>query len=226
MRPQSSHTQRGAQRRYVPGSSRGGRNATTLLAQVADIERGTRIRERREELHLTQPGVVELIEQLQDALPTTHRLHRDVLGKAPVGLRGYQTWEAGGGIDWEKAKLLAEVLQMDVREMMHGPREDQPTPDPFADADQDARIAAMEARLMEQADMIRGLIDDQNKLLERQSEILARIEAAVDREDLAATKGARLLDQAAEHIAQVLPAAAPAPEAAPKEHATSGSRQG
>jgi hypothetical protein len=87
---------------------------------VADVQRGERIRERREELHLTQPAVVDLLEAAAYKLPRSHDLHPDKAGKPPVTLRGFQTYEAGGGIVWEKAKLLAQVLQMDVQEMMSG----------------------------------------------------------------------------------------------------------
>jgi hypothetical protein len=137
-----------------------------LLNQVADIERGQRIRGRREELHLTQPAVVDLMEEAAKALPDTHELHPSKLGRAPVGLRGYQTYEQGGGIVWEKAKLLAEVLHLDVQEMMEGPRE---TPDlltpPPAPVDWYRRI---EHRL-----------DEHERILTGQSAALERIEAAL-----------------------------------------------
>jgi transcriptional regulator with XRE-family HTH domain len=128
MKTKSRHTQRFAQRSYAAGSSRAGRSVTTLLAQVEDIERGRRIKARREELHLTQPAVVDLLEEAAAALGADHPLHPDKLGKAPVTLRGYQTWERGGGIAWEKAKLLAGVLGADVRALMNGV-DRQPTPD-------------------------------------------------------------------------------------------------
>jgi transcriptional regulator with XRE-family HTH domain len=128
MKTKSRHTQRFAQRSYAAGSSRAGRSVTTLLAQVEDIERGRRIKARREELHLTQPAVVDLLEEAAAALEADHPLHPDKLGKAPVTLRGYQTWERGGGIAWEKAKLLAGVLGADVRALMNGV-DGQPTPD-------------------------------------------------------------------------------------------------
>jgi transcriptional regulator with XRE-family HTH domain len=102
-----------------------------LLAQVANIERGTRIRERREALHLTQPAVVDLLEEAAQALPEDHDLHPAKAGKAPVTLRGYQSYEHGGGIVWEKAKLLAQVLQIDVQAMMSGESDKTETPDPF-----------------------------------------------------------------------------------------------
>lgn len=157
MSTKATHTQHSRQRRYVAGSSRGTRSATTLLAQVADIERGTRIRERREELHLTQPAVVDLLEEAAKALPRSHDLHPSNLGKAPVTLRGYQTYEQGGGIVWEKAKLLAGVLQMDVQAMMSGPVEREQTPTPFAgQGDVTARLERIEQSLKRIEDAISG----------------------------------------------------------------------
>lgn len=185
MDTQSTHTQHKRQRRYVPGSSRKPRSAATLLAQVADKQRGERIRERREELHLTQPAVVELLEEAAEALPPTHELHPEKLGKAPLTLRGLQTYEQGGGIVWEKAKLLAQVLQMDVQAMMSGEREQGPTPDPFPPAN-DAladRLDAIEATLTElRRERAEGMREVQ-EYLQRQDAILTRIEAAIQRED-------------------------------------------
>jgi transcriptional regulator with XRE-family HTH domain len=155
MKTKSRHTQRSAQRSYAAGSSRAGRSVTTLLAQVEDIERGRRIKARREELHLTQPAVVDLLEEAAAALEADHPLHPDKLGKAPVTLRGYQTWERGGGIAWEKAKLLAGVLGADVRALMNGV-DGQPTPDlsrdgagGSVDGGLEGRIAHMEDTLQE-----------------------------------------------------------------------------
>jgi transcriptional regulator with XRE-family HTH domain len=169
MSTQSTHTKHKRQRGYATGSLRGRHSAVTLRDQVADIERGIRIRERREELHLTQPAVVQLLEEAASRLPEDHDLHPARAGKAPVTLRGYQSYEQGGGIVWEKAKLLAQVLQLEVQAMMSGEPED--TPDPFAAAhDPQAEwMTRMEA-----------LIDRQNDLLERQSLILERIEARLE----------------------------------------------
>jgi hypothetical protein len=132
-----------------------------LLGELADKERGDRIRDRRDELHLTQPAVVELLEAAAWQLPESHELHPRTAGKnakppkpqkAPVTLRGYQSYEGGGGIVWEKAKLLAQVLQMDVRVMMSGDERAAPAPDPFAkrrqeDAPVDVRLDAVEGAL-------------------------------------------------------------------------------
>lgn len=145
--------------------------AGTNQPDTLDIARGERIKARRQELHLTQPAVVDLIEKAAYELPDTHELHPDRAGKAPVTLRGYQTYEGGGGIVWEKAKLLAQVLQIDVQEMMNGalgeyetPLVSSGTPSPFAGR------------------------DDLTERLKRQSRILARIEQAIELEDEAARR--------------------------------------
>jgi transcriptional regulator with XRE-family HTH domain len=92
-----------AKRNYVPGTSRRPQRAATLLAQVADLERGERIKALREQvLHLTQPVVAE---------------------RVGVTLRAYQEWEAGGGIAWENAKRLAKVLGATPDFIMSGDRE-------------------------------------------------------------------------------------------------------
>lgn len=55
----------------------------------ADAERGDRIKWLREEkLHLTQEAMSD---------------------RVGITLRGYQEWEAGGGIKWDNAKKLAKV---------------------------------------------------------------------------------------------------------------------
>lgn len=95
-----------AQHKFVPGASRGPRRAATLLAQMADLERGDRIKALRDGLHLTQPVVAD---------------------RVGVTLRGYQEWEAGGGIQWENAKRLAKALRTSPDYIMSG--EPQATPD-------------------------------------------------------------------------------------------------
>lgn len=82
-----------------------------------------------------------------------------------------------------------------------------------------------EDRTLAVLESVEALLQKQNGLLSRQSKILERIEAAIEREDLTATEGARLLHQAAEHIALVLPAAVQDPAPEPTEHATSGSQE-
>jgi transcriptional regulator with XRE-family HTH domain len=180
-----------SQGRYAPGTSRGARSATTLLAQVADIERGQRIKAQREGLHLTQPAVVDLIEAAARELPREHPLHPEQLGKAPVTLRGYQAWEKGGGVRWENAKLLAQVLHTDVTRLINGaPAE---TPDPFP------------APVQEQLAEMGKAIEKQADALVTQASVLKELRDAVrELRELIATQqtAAQELDEAAKRIAR------------------------
>ena len=184
MRPQSTHTQHKRKNHYAPGTSRGARSATTLLAQVADLERGQRIKARRVELHLTQPAVVDLIEELAKDLPPEHALHPDNAGKAPVTLRGLQTWEQGGGVAWEKAKLLAQALQTDARSLINGVPVDAPTPDlsrgGAGQDDTEDRLARMEARLDQHAQRVEELLEEQSELLKQIRGATSAFQAVVD----------------------------------------------
>jgi transcriptional regulator with XRE-family HTH domain len=89
-------------------TSQRARSFRTLLAQMADLERGQRIRELRLAKHMTQPAAAEL---------------------AGVTLRAYQAWEAGGGIRFEHVKTLARALNGDADFILNGPKP--ATPDPF-----------------------------------------------------------------------------------------------
>jgi transcriptional regulator with XRE-family HTH domain len=141
---------------------------------VADLERGQRIKARREDLHLTQPAVVELLERAAQELPTDHPMHPDKLGKPPVTLRGLQTWEQGGGIAWEKAKLLALVLQTDVKVLINGVTNT--TPDLFVKADGpvDERLDRIEAALTTMLGHVENLA---NRAQEQRHELMDRLEA-------------------------------------------------
>lgn len=59
---------------------------------MADLARGTYLRELRAGVHETQ---------------------QDVADAAGVSLRAYQAWEAGGKIKWENAVRLAEHFKVD-----------------------------------------------------------------------------------------------------------------
>lgn len=72
---------------------------------MADLERGLRVKGLREAAHLTQEAIA------------------DELG---VTLRGYQEWEAGGGIKWDNAKKLAKFHDVDTEFLMNGPRDETP----------------------------------------------------------------------------------------------------
>src|SRR4051794_39121082 len=85
--------------RFAASSSRRTRRASTLLAQMAELARGERIKQLREDRHLTQPAVAEAV---------------------GVTLRAYQAWEATGGIRWGNAKKLAAFFGIDVQELWAG----------------------------------------------------------------------------------------------------------
>lgn len=66
----------------------------------ADSERGDRIKWLREDkLHLTQEAMAD---------------------KVGITLRGYQEWEAGGGIKWPNAQKLAKVAGVTADWIMSG----------------------------------------------------------------------------------------------------------
>jgi vacuolar-type H+-ATPase subunit I/STV1 len=250
MGAQSTHTKHDRQGGYVPASSRKAQRTTTFISQLQahleavaggqaldDIERGLRIKEQREALHLTQPAVVELMEQAAWGLSTSDDLHPSNAGKPPLTLRGLQTYEAGGGIVWGKAKLLAQVLQMDVQVMLNGERRDEErTPEPLPvrrDGGEDrlARIedaiAAMRQERADEAQAIRDLLAQQDALLERQTKLLERIEARLSDDHGVRDEIADLIDRTRREIVQAGPLEAetdppPVPEptaAAPKSRA-------
>lgn len=115
------------------------------------------------------------MEELAWKLPRDHSLHPETAAEEkgkdrpqpPLTLRGLQTYEKGGGIVWEKAKLLAQVLRVDVQEMMSGEYEDLPTPDL-------SRPASVEAPLAEILAAITAQLAEQTKVLERIEQALAR----------------------------------------------------
>ena len=99
-----------------------------MLAQMADLERGDRIKALREGRHLTQPAVAE---------------------RVGVTLRAYQGWEAGGGIQWENAKRLGRFLGATPDYIMSG--EPRSTPDLHGAVSQldriEQAIKALDAKL-------------------------------------------------------------------------------
>lgn len=90
---------------------------------MADLERGERIKELRLARHLTQPAVAEAI---------------------GVTLRGYQKYEAGGGIKWDNAKALAKFFRVDPDYLMSGPKTE--TPD-LSRNGQPSQLDRIEAKL-------------------------------------------------------------------------------
>lgn len=118
MKINSAHT------KYVPGTSRGPRRAITLLSQVADLQRGERIKELRDARHLTQPVMAERVD---------------------VTLRAYQNWEAGGGMKWENAQRLAKTFGVTPDYIMSGePRE---TPNLFERNGEPSQLDRIELEL-------------------------------------------------------------------------------
>lgn len=95
-----------ANRNLVIGSSQRPRSLSTLLDQMADLQRGARIKELRHANHLKQPAVAE---------------------RVPVTLRAYQEWEAGGGIAWENVKALAKIFGVDPDYILSGPKAETPS---------------------------------------------------------------------------------------------------
>jgi hypothetical protein len=126
---------------------------TVLLRMAADQERADRIR------------------ALKQARPDlTWRRIGDYVG---VSERAAINWQKDGGMDYDNAKKLAELLEVDVDYIWRGTETD--TPDPFP--------ATFEDRIDQAEQRLTSLIEKQNELLTRQSEILERIERAIERED-------------------------------------------
>lgn len=143
---------------FSRGSLRDTRSArTVLLRMAADQDRAERIR------------------SLKQARPDlTWRRIADFVG---VTERAAADWQKKGGIDYANAEKLAEILEVDVDYIWRGPQNNG-TPDLFPDATIEDRLDRMERRLM-------NLLEQQNELLARQSEILEKIEAAMDEESVA-----------------------------------------
>lgn len=182
-----------AKRNYAPGTSRRPRSVDTLRAQMEDLARGERIKALREERHLTQPAVIELFEELARRRGWEPKKP----GERPLTLRGYQAWEAGGGIKWENVKVLAAVFAEEPEFIMSGrqggigripdlsliqgaAREEQ-----LDDVDTkfSKRVDKVEQRLKRIED---ALIDDEQSvraLLKKQTELLEDIRTLVGDED-------------------------------------------
>lgn len=139
-----------AHKKFAPGTSRGPRKAATLLAQMADLERGERIRQLREQHHLTQPAVAD---------------------KVHVTLRAYQGWEAGGGIQWANAKRLAKALGTSPDFIMSG--------QPHETPDLSLAPSQLEQQMRDLTQAVR-LLEEQTRLLRaeaatRDAEVLMQI---------------------------------------------------
>jgi hypothetical protein len=133
---------------------RTGTARTVLLRMAADQERAARIDALKE----TRPDL-------------TWRRIADHVG---VSERSAYNWKVTGGIDYENAKKLAGVFDVDVDYIWRGPAEEDRAPSPFAGQDALAdRFDALEQRVIEQLAEHARKVED---LLARQSDILASIE--------------------------------------------------
>jgi transcriptional regulator with XRE-family HTH domain len=113
---------------------------------MEDLARGERIKALREERHLKQPAVIDLLERK--------------VGAKVVGLRGYQLWEAGGGIKWENVTLLADVFGVEPEWIMTGAeRHTPPTPDLAGSLNGDSRSQT------EQLDRIETLLRENQQIM-------------------------------------------------------------
>lgn len=138
-----------------------------LLRMAADQERADRIRA----LKLERPDL-------------TWRRIADYVG---VAERSATDWQKKGGIDYDNAKKLAALFEVDVDYIWRGPIESERAPSPFAGQDAIAeRLAAIEERVTDQlAEHARRV----ENLLTRQGEILDRIEQATERTGAAGYEG-------------------------------------
>jgi transcriptional regulator with XRE-family HTH domain len=125
---------------FVAGSSRGPRRLDTLRAQMAsemaDLERGERIRELREARRLTQPAVWERMCAVGGPKPN---------GKPFISFRMYQRYEEGRGISWEKLRVLAEVLDAGEDYILRGEGERR-QPRPARSVDATSRSGSLPSR--------------------------------------------------------------------------------
>lgn len=87
---------------FVPGTSRGPRNAATFALQMA--------RERQRQLEMANR-----IKELRGAKPQPV-----VADEVGVRLRTYQHWEAGDGIAWENLQRLAKLFGVSENYLLYG----------------------------------------------------------------------------------------------------------
>jgi transcriptional regulator with XRE-family HTH domain len=107
-----------------------------MASEMADLERGERIRELREARRLTQPAVWERMCAVGGPKPN---------GKPFISFRMYQRYEEGRGISWEKLRVLAQVLDAGEDYILRGEGERrQPRPARSVDADMAERFAGID----------------------------------------------------------------------------------
>lgn len=187
-----------------PASLRGsGAARTVLLRMAADQERADRIRA----LKLERPDLTW--RRIADAVGVTERSATD--------------WQKKGGIDYENAKKLAAVFEVDTDYIWRGPSDGERAPSPFAGQDALAdRLDRIEATLGELRQEREQGIREVHALLNRQESILNRIEQAITREEESARRddeSARRLDAAVQRARQLLAGETPDPAEAPARQA-------
>lgn len=92
MRKSSSRTSN-----YRPGSSRNAASLDTFRQQMADFARGQRLKELREDAHLSQ---------------------EDAAHKIGVSTKSVRVWEKGGKIKWANAKKAAALYKVDAESLV------------------------------------------------------------------------------------------------------------
>lgn len=176
-------------------------HSVTLVPSMGDLERGKRISAAREAKRLTQTAVVGLINTRA--------------GTRLITIRGYQSWEAGGGIRWPKMEILAEVLGVAPEYLMLG--DPLPDPDPFADRRTgESQLDRIERLLndhtheiSDHARIVRTLLHDQTLLLE-EIRRLVRAQQEIRDETAELQRLARALVQGRPEADPSSPAGAPA----------------
>lgn len=180
---------------------------------AADQERADRIRA----LKLARPDL-------------TWRRIADYVG---VTERSATDWQKKGGMEYDNAKKLAELFEVDVDYVWRGPAKEERAPSPFAGQDALAdRLDGIEEHVTDQlaahASAVERLLKQQNDLLDRQSQILDRIERRLGADEAVRDELADLIQLRGREIVEGRPPASvpdPTPEpprspAAAKKRAT------
>ena len=156
-----------------PASLRTSRGArSVLLRMAADQERADRIRALKQE----RPDL-------------TWRRIAEYVG---VTERSATDWQKKGGIDYDNAKKLAEIFEVDVDYVWRGTPEEDRAPSPFAGQDAlSDRLAAIEDRLDRMEKLLVGGIDRLDGLEGMMLEGLDKLERALN-------------ERAAEHAGEIV----------------------
>jgi uncharacterized coiled-coil protein SlyX len=204
-------------RKLTPGSLRGPRTAHTVLLRMAqDSERADRIR------------------TLKEARPDlTWRRIGDTVG---VSERSALQWQKTGGIEYENAKTLASLFEVDFDWLWRGPKPDTPDLLPSVSGQLDGvstefrgRVDQIEERLrrieanvtarVEHDHRVEAMLTEQNEILAKLSGLLARQTRLLESLQTAADHlpdGPSLQDRLAQELRDTLARTAP-PEPQPPD---------